>query len=402
MSIQKLEVEGFRSFREMTWEPGSLNVVIGPNACGKSNLLGLMEMLSEAASGRLKEYILKQGGMTSVVWDGRAEDVRVSLQLDPEEAYGLPDIRQIDYSMTLLAHDFVLSMAQLVLVSEEALEVVAHTSSGEGEERRKVLHSDSQKALGFRSEDEEPVDISAHRTSGELILPSLGRSTFDYPAALCVHSAMTSWQVYHHFSTLPDAPVRLAQVARYETKLDSGGQNLTAFLHTLYESDATFREQVNDAMNAAFGGDFEELVFPPAADQRVQMRIRWKGLKQAQSAAVLSDGTLRFLFLIAVLANPKPPALIAIDEPETGLHPCMLPILAEYAVDAASRTQLVFTSHSPEFLNAFSDTVPTTTVMQWNDGQTELRVLEGESLSYWLDKYQLGELYRDRQLEAMG
>ena len=64
--------------------------------------------------------------------------------------------------------------------------------------------------------------------------------------------------------------------------------------------------------------------------------------------------------------------------------------------------QLVFTSHSPEFLNAFSETVPTTTVMQWNDGQTELRVLEGDSLSYWLDKYQLGELYRDRQLEAMG
>src|SRR4051794_34893648 len=82
------------------------------------------------------------------------------------------------------------------------------------------------------------------------------------------------------------------------------------------------------AMRAAFGNDFEKLVFPPAADQRIHMRIRWRSLKREQSAADLSDGTLRFLFLLAVLANPSPPPVIAIDEPETGLHPSMFPIVA--------------------------------------------------------------------------
>lgn len=154
-------------------------------------------------------------------------------------------------------------------------------------------------------------------------------------------------------------------------------------------------------MRAAFGDDFDKLVFPPAADQRIQMRIRWRSLKREQSAADLSDGTLRFLFLLAVLANPSPAPLIAIDEPETGLHPSMLPIVAEYAREAATKAQVILTTHSPEFLNAFGDDPPTTTVVERQDGETVLRVVSGETLSYWLKDYTLGELYRSSELEAM-
>ncbi len=94
--------------------------------------------------------------------------------------------------------------------------------------------------------------------------------------------------------------------------------------------------------------------------------------------------------------------MIAIDEPETGLNPSIFPIIAEFAIEASNRTQLIFSTHSPEFLDAFRDTVPTTTVLEWHDGQTDLRVLSGETLAYWLKQYTLGELYRSRELEAMG
>ena len=83
------------------------------------------------------------------------------------------------------------------------------------------------------------------------------------------------------------------------------GQNLISVLHTLYTGDREFKREINAAMKAAFGDDFEELVFPPAADQRIQLRVRWRSLEREQSAADLSDGTLRFLFLLTVLASPE-------------------------------------------------------------------------------------------------
>jgi len=105
--------------------------------------------------------------------------------------------------------------------------------------------------------------------------------------------------------------------------------------------------------------------------------------------------------MLTVLANPNPPPLIAIDEPETGLHPCMLPIIAEYAVNASTHTQVVLTTHSPEFLDAFHESTPSITVVEWKNGQTQLRTLSDQALAYWLDKYSLGELYDSGELEAM-
>ena len=154
-------------------------------------------------------------------------------------------------------------------------------------------------------------------------------------------------------------------------------------------------------MAAAFGNDFEELLFPPAADQRIQLRIRWKSLEREQTTAELSDGTLRFLLLLAVLANPTPPPLIAIDEPAMGLHPGMLPIVAEYAVAASSRSQVILTTHSAEFLDAFGDSLPKTTVARWEDGKTYLQVVSDEILHYWLQEYTLGKLYRSGELEDL-
>ena len=154
-------------------------------------------------------------------------------------------------------------------------------------------------------------------------------------------------------------------------------------------------------MRAAFSDDFEELIFPPAADQRVQLRIRWRSLRTEQSAADLSDGTIRFLLLLAIFLSPKPGDLIAVDEPEVGLHPSMFPIIAELAAEASERTQVVLTTHSPQFLDALQTMTPTTTVAQWNDGQTRLSVINGEELKRWLKEYSLGALFRSGELEGM-
>jgi predicted ATPase len=195
--------------------------------------------------------------------------------------------------------------------------------------------------------------------------------------------------------------MRRAAVSRRDTRVESDGNNLISVLHTLYSEDRAFKTELNTAMRAAFGEEFEELVFPPAEDGRIQLRLRWRSLKREQSASDLSDGTLRFLFLLAVLGSSEPPPLIAIDEPETGLHPSMLPLVAEFAAEAARRTQVILTTHSPQFLNAFQNRADIVTVVESREGKTQLRRLPEADLTRWLEHYQLGELWLSDELEGV-
>ena len=154
-------------------------------------------------------------------------------------------------------------------------------------------------------------------------------------------------------------------------------------------------------MRAAFGDEFVEIVFQPASAQRIQLAVQWRSSKQPHAGLELSDGTLRFIFLLTVLASPEPAPLIAIDEPEVGLHPSMFPIVAEFAAAAAQRTQVVLSSHSPEFLDVFTEHAPHVTVCHWEDGRTRLFSLVPAKLENWLKEYRLGHLFTSGDLEAL-
>ncbi|KJU86520.1 SMC domain protein, partial [Candidatus Magnetobacterium bavaricum] len=214
--------------------------------------------------------------------------------------------------------------------------------------------------------------------------------------------------VYDDINTSKDSRIRQSVITQYQTTLESDGQNLVAVLHTLYSHDRDFKRAINEGMSAAFDGDFDELTFPPAADQRIQMRVRWKSLRRSHSSADMSDGTLRFLTMLTILANikessvnPNPPSIIAIDEPELGLHPSMLGIIAEYAIEVSRHAQVIFTTHSPQFLDAFKEDVPTVTCMNIESGQTILKTLEGDTLNRWLEDYSLGTLFKNGDLDVI-
>jgi predicted ATPase len=117
----------------------------------------------------------------------------------------------------------------------------------------------------------------------------------------------------------------------------------------------------------------------------------------------LSDGTVRFLYLIAILANPHRPALSAIDEPEAGLHPTMLRLVGDLTRDAATSSQVILATHSPELLEALGsdEPTPTTVVFERCEGASILKTLHPEDLAYWLKRYSLGEIFRTGELEAM-
>lgn len=384
MGIQELSIKGFRSLRDVTWRPGKLNVVIGPNGSGKSNLLQAIGLLREAATGGLSEAILRMGGVVPLLWDGQVEEIAWSVVVEP-----------------LLEGEQVLSY-------ELRLRRLGTTSSYRIE--REMLAGGVQGAILVRAPDRafmldmngQQVELgNAQLLQPEQALLQVGSVPLGSSAVTGFHDLLSGWSLYHDIRVDLGASLRQAAVARMEDRLAADGQNLIPVLHTLYTGSRDFKRAVDDAMRAAFSADYEELVFPPAADQRVQLRVRWRSLRTEQSAADLSDGTIRFLVLLAILVNPNPPDLIAFDEPETGLHPSMLPIVAEHAADAARRTQVIFTTHSAQLLDAFTATPPTTTVAKWEEGETRLSVLDGDELARWLQEYTLGALFRSGELEGM-
>ncbi len=420
MKILKLEIKGFRSFQSQVWYPGDLNVVIGPNGSGKSNLLALLEMIADGACGDLSEYVQREGGMQALLWDGKADGIGVRLTASPALPYRDESRHSLTYELEMrrvgksggyriekeVLGNFCEAEQGATVQPVKLLErgpglAVIHPINELGLRISESAATTSYQGSSSQQDDSTRASLADSIGPEEPLLAAMQGPFAPNHVAVAFREGLASWTVHPWFHAHRGAEVRQATVARFETRIQPDGDNLIAVLHTLYTSDREFKSEINTAMKAAFGEEFEELVFPPAADQRIQLRVRWKSLTREVSAADLSDGTLRFLFLLAVLANPKPPALIAIDEPETGLHPSMLRIVAEYARDAASRTQVVLTTHSPEFLDAFGDEPPTTTVVEWQDGQTQLRVLAGDSLDYWLKQYSLGELYRSWQLEAM-
>jgi predicted ATPase len=405
MRILQLDIEGFRSLKQVSWKPGDLNVVIGANGTGKSNLLRFLELMSISAQFRhLGKHIQSLGGMEPIVWDGRATSISFTVKASlVHEKLNVKD-EGVIYELELAR----LGKGSSYKISNELLSTYSQTQVGKQSKPALVLErTDSGVQLFDRK---ERVMLTADDLLDERFSENPESETYlSIPVAIVSDRLMSlfsrelaSWAIYHDLHVHRDAIIRQAAVARVEKQVEPDGQNLIPVLHTLYTDDRDFKKDINTAMRAAFGDDFDELVFPPAADQRIQLRIRWKSLKREQSAADLSDGTLRFLLLLTILASPSPPPLIAIDEPETGLHPSMFPIIAEYAVDATSRTQVIFTTHSPQFLDAFIDTKPTTTVAKWENGETALKVLEGEQLDYWLREYTLGALFRSGELEGMG
>jgi predicted ATPase len=398
MRILSLDIAGFRSLKQIDyWTPGALNVLIGPNGTGKSNLLRALELLAESARGRLGRSVQENGGMESVVWDGSADAIRFSATCSPLDPLRDEERDSLTYELELER----VGKSGEFRISDELLANYYKVNQGEASEPMKLLERVGVRAKIFDAQNKTLTAPEENVPANETLL-SLAADPFTPNKLIAAfRTQLAGWSVYHDFHTDRHAIIRQPAITKHETRVSPDGQNLISVLHTLYTNDREFKSDINVAMRAAFGSDFEELVFPPAADQRIQLRMRWKSLRREQSAAELSDGTLRFLFLLAVLASPEAAPLIAIDEPETGLHPSMLPIIAEYAEEAARHTQVIFSTHSPQFLDAFGQSDIATTVVEREEGETHLHKVSARELREWLKEYSLGSLYLSGELEAL-
>jgi predicted ATPase len=372
MYVESLRISGFTSFKDVTWKPEGLNVLIGPNGSGKSNLLRALELIRASAAGNLRDFVLNKGGLPRLLWGGLAQqiDFDIDTSITPDQP------PQHTYRFTL---ESVTQSAGYRVVSEALGFEGPSTPFG-------ILDRDENGLTVFKGDSEFARDRAKHLPESETAL-SMVSALWIHPAPYLLQQLLRAWTIYQDLQVGEDAPIRRAAVARRETRISHNGQNLIPVLKTLYGGD--FKDAIDNGMAAAFPDDYQELIFRETEPNRIQLYVRRKHGHREDSAADLSDGTLRFLLLLTILATPDPPPLIAIDEPEAGLHPSMPPIIAESAAAAATRTQVILSTHSPEMLDAFEDTLPAATIFDWVGDHTELRTARGDELKKWVEDYSL-------------
>lgn len=388
MMLKRLSLRGFRSFDKLDLALYPLNVLVGPNASGKSNLLDFFALLSEAAEGRLYDGLLERGGLPALFWASGDHEIAWDLKAvptKPEDERVAPlrgePVEPLEYHVTLRAMGNVptvmverLTKEDLVLL-EAADGAVNYFNEKTKEVERWDMPPDRGRELNLfriRSRD----------------LPTVSRF-LDY---------LAGWSLHLAFDTRPNAPMRQAQLIRPETRLKSGGENLISVLHHL-SNRAQFQdhyEEILETLRQAFP-TFDRLLFPSEVGVG-KVTLSWLDRRFPQHefpVEQLSDGVLRFLCLTTLLLEPEPPPLICIDEPEIGLHPAMLRIVAGLLHDASQRTQLIVTTHSPELIDHLGD--PGDVVVMETDeerGASQARRLSSEELKYWLRDYSLGTVWQ--------
>ena len=388
MGIERIVIEGFRSLKHIVWEPSNLNVLIGPNGSGKSNVLEAIEFPSLIVQGRLEYAIERSGGLGVLAWNHSAKEIRWQVRIGPQP--GRPILRHVEYELALRLRDKLGNFsvgAERLMLANEPIPLIERDG-----DTAKMKEPDSTEV---RQYDITPLSflLAAPMDPQLRGKPDDGRKY--------ARDFLTAATCYQNMPVGRKSDIRRSVKTRREDRVSPDGRNLVSVLHSHYQKDDAFTEAVDNGMRAAFGDDFMRLITPPAEDTQVHLRLRWHSLTDSLSAVELSDGILRFLLLITILSQPDPPPLIAIDEPEMGLHPRMQHIIAEYAVEASRKTQVILTTHSPEFLDAFRDTIPKVTVALWEDGQTVLKTPPEDILKHWLTEYSLGNLMASDQLEEM-
>lgn len=332
MRLSRVHVSGYRSVRDLEVVPGpAINVFVGANGCGKTNLYRSLYLLHAAAQGRLARTLADEGGMGSALWAGERKSrgprrLTVIAELEGELRFtlscGLPNQSPLH---TRFAKD-------ARVVSEE-LESFYEGRWFPVMERRNL-------SAHVRDEEGAWVDYPLQLWPNESLLSQVVEP-HRYPLVSSIRQHFLSWRFYHAFRTDAEAPLREPQVPLRTPVLANDGRDLVNALQTIVENgnDVALRAAIEGAFAGADLG-IEEV------GGRLELTLRMPGMHRAMAARELSDGTLRYLCLVGAVLSPRPPPLLALNEPETSLHPQLHSPLARLLASASEQSQLWVTTHA--------------------------------------------------------
>ncbi len=336
MTIRALSIQGFRSIHKMNLALSRLNIISGPNGCGKSNLYKAVRLLHEAANGQLSQAIANEGGIQKIMWAGghRAGD----RAKDPKRMKLAVEMEHYEYQLEIGFPEPLITMFALdPLVKKENIWLSGYQRRSMSELMDRV-----NQAAFLKNVDDQRISYPMTLTQEDSIFGQLSDPHL-YPEVSQVRETMRNWRFYHEFSVSGNSPMRVPQVGIRSPILSHDGTNLAAAFETLRERGQS--ETLFEVLDQAFP---HSQFFVQEMGGRFQMMMQKEGILRPLESAEFSDGTLRFLCLAVALLSPRPPNFMALNEPENSLHPDLLPALARLIAEASRYTQLWLTTHSNE------------------------------------------------------
>ena len=362
--LDYITVRGFKSIARIDrLEIGPLTVLIGPNGSGKTNFLRVFSLLDAIRHGRLRAYVAKAGGADKVLHFGSriTESLHIHIEFRNEDHRHQTN----EYEITLepSAADKLVPVSEFVRFCDQ-------------------------------SRHDHPYEDEIHATSmweAGISMPDL-RGT-----ALSVKRRLAGLRLYHFHDTSATSPLKKTAQVNDNRHLRHDGSNLAAFLYLLREKhEHSYRTIVRTVRQVA--PFFEDFALDPELERPDTILLRWehKGTDAYFDASSLSDGTLRFMALTTLLLQPNQPSLIVLDEPELGLHPSAITLLASLIQKASTDAQVIVATQSALLLDHFEP--EDVLVADRVDGTTRFSRLDSARLQSWLEDYSLGQLWEKNEI----
>jgi predicted ATPase len=361
-ALDYITVRGFKSIASIEkLELGAINLVVGPNGSGKSNFIGVFAFLHAIREGHLRDYVLNAGGADKILHFGSKVTPRLEVHISFEG-----ESNRYEITLGASADDQLYPQSELVYYWDKSRYPDRPFSEG----------------------------LSAKGVEAGISDPKLGSRVGRY-----VRDHLDRWRLYHFHDTSANSPMKKTADLNDNHFLRPDGSNLPAFLYFLGEKHAESYSLIRRAVQrvAPFFDDFH--LRPQRLNPgKILLEWRHKGTEAYFSASSFSDGTLRFIGLATLFLQPRAlrPSVILVDEPELGLHPYAITLLASLVKQASIGTQVIMSTQSPLLLDHFQP--EDVLVADRMDGSTQLTRLESPRLETWLDRYSLGQLWEKNEL----
>jgi len=354
--LEQITLTGFKSIQSLEPLPlHALNLLIGANGAGKSNFLKALTLLNTITDKKLQLWIGREGGADEILYFGQKITSKLQIKWQLK--------KQIHYQCTLIP-------------AQNDTLIFAQESSSNSLDKPQMFLTDG----GYRESNLQQLaqnDSEAQNTLNHL----------------------KNWQIYlyHFHDTTTTAKMRQQGDLHDNIFLRPDASNLAAFLYLLKKRHPLNYQNIVETVRivAPF---FEDFRLQPSRLNPEKIQLEWQHLGSDRyfNAHTFSDGTLRFIGLATLLLQPELPATILLDEPELGLHPYAISILAEMMQSAATQTQIIASTQSVTLVNQFQ--AEDIIVIERENEQSRFKRLNSEELSYWLEDYSLGELWEKNVL----